>query len=66
LDAVVSSLKERFPEKLTNVLLGTYLLPHKLDKLDGDDLRCIIKEFSCDLPDPEALEQEVGTNLLKL
>lgn len=58
-DAAVANLKERFPKGLEDALLGSYLVPHQLEKLGDKELRAVRNEFSIDLPQPDALEQEV-------
>ena len=58
-DAAVANLKERFAKGLEDARLGSYLVPHQLEKLGDKELRAVKNEFSIDLPQPDALEQEV-------
>src|SRR5688572_16421026 len=58
-DEAVGNLKERFPTGLKDALLGSYLVPHRLEQLGDKELHAVKEEFVNDLPHPESLEQEV-------
>jgi len=58
-DAAVTNMKERFPVGLKNAILGSFLIPHKLEELDDEALHAMKEEFSNDLPQTDSLPQEV-------
>lgn len=61
LDHTISHLKTRFPEELESALLGTYLLPSKINLLTNDMVSKIKNEFCGILPHPTDFDAEVST-----